>query len=108
MWYTLNILNPLSPGGLDPENYLGGFSGATAIFWLFGAFLCPLVSMLNQILNKGVIIDHVEKKIWQNLKNPLIYDTFRLQVKKIKGPKRGYPLKIISKFLVKYLSKVII
>ena len=41
---------PLSPGVLGPGNYPGGGgepSGPTAIFYLFWAFLCPLVSMLN-------------------------------------------------------------
>ena len=61
-------LNPLSPGVLDPGNYPGGSSGPTAIFWLFWAFLCPLVSMLNQMQNKGVITDHEENFFGKILK----------------------------------------
>ena len=48
--------------------YPRGASGPTAIFWLFRAFfLCPLVSILNHIENKGVITDHLERKKWKNL-----------------------------------------
>ena len=41
----LAILNPLSPGVLDPGNYPGGVggesSGPTAIFRLLGLFYAP-------------------------------------------------------------------
>ena len=60
----LAFFNPLSTVVLDPDNYPGGrgreLSGPTVIFWLF-VFLCPLVSMFTQILDKGVFTDHVEK-----------------------------------------------
>ena len=80
----LIIFNPLSPGVLDLGNYPGGSSGPTAIFCLFLAFLCPLVSILNPIQNKGLITDHVEKKFRKNLENPLIYGVFRLQGEQMK------------------------
>ena len=48
------------------------------------SFLCPLVSMLNHIKNKGVITDHVKKELWKNLENPLIYSVFHLQGEQMK------------------------
>ena len=41
--------------------------------------------MLNHILNKGVIIVHVEEKIPENLENPLVYGIFRSQAEKMKN-----------------------
>ena len=41
----LESANPFSTGVLDPGNY----PGPTAIFCLFWAFLCPLVSTLNHM-----------------------------------------------------------
>ena len=41
--------------------------------------------MLNHILNKGVIIVHVEEKFPENLENPLVYGIFRSQAEKMKN-----------------------
>ena len=60
----------------DPEFWIlvinrgRGSSGPTAI------------TMLNHILNKGVITDHVKKEFQKNIENPLIYGVFRSQGKK--------------------------
>ena len=74
----------MSPRALDPGNYRGE-GGAQFYFGVLGAFLCPLVSMLNHILNKGVIIVHVEEKFPENLENPLVYGIFRSQAEKMKN-----------------------
>ena len=58
----MTLINPLSPGVLDPGNYPGRVLRTHSYILAFGGFLCPLVSMLNYIKNKGVIIEHVEKK----------------------------------------------
>ena len=56
--YFLSVSMKYQGGPQDPQLYFG--------FW--GFFLCPLVSMLKHIQNKGVIIDHVEiflSKSWK-------------------------------------------
>ena len=47
IYNILGDVKPLSPGVFETGNYPGGSSGPTAIFWLLGAFLCPLVSGLR-------------------------------------------------------------
>ena len=76
--HSWQSFNPFCPRVLDPGNY------PQLYFGFLGVFLCPLVSMLNYVLNKGVIIDHVAKFFWQNLENSLIYGVFRSQGKKMK------------------------
>ena len=57
--------NPLYTGVLDPGSN-------------------PLVSMLTQISNEGVVTDHEEKDFWKSL-TLADYDDSRLQVEKIRN-----------------------
>ena len=50
-WWHLTLYHPLFWILLIRRG--GGSSGPTAIFWLFGNILCPLVSMLNHIKLKS-------------------------------------------------------
>ena len=80
----------------------GGSSGPTAIFWHLGAFLCPLVTMLNPIQNKGGITDHIEKKIQKKFETPLIYSVFRSQ-----GEKGKFLEMFFFNFKPLYLSQIL-